>query len=137
MKNRKNESHVRLGSGTAYEEDRRDPSRELAASGEIDYLIFDCFSEKTLMQAALRQQRGDIGYDRILEAKLRVVVEDCVKHGIKMIFNGGGADVRGAAQRTVESLPGLQSARRQDCLCHGRQRPRSPQADRSDHRRDG
>ena len=100
MKNRKNESYVRLGSGSAYEEDRRDPSRELAASGEIDYLIFDCFSEKTLMQAALRKQRGDIGYDRILEAKLRVVVEDCVKHGIKMIFNGGGASDHRRDRRT-------------------------------------
>ena len=102
MKNRTNESYVRLGSGTAYEEDRRDPSRELAASGEIDYLIFDCFSEKTLMQTALRKKRGGIGYDHILEAKLRVVVEDCSKHGIKMIFNGGGADVTAAAERTAE-----------------------------------
>src|SRR5712691_3038003 len=73
-------SCVRLGGASAYEGDRLEAALELAQSGQVDYLIFDCLSEKTIIEADLSKRRGGIGYDVILEEKLRAVLPYCVKN---------------------------------------------------------
>ena len=89
---------VRLGSCSAYENDRLDAALALAESGSVDYLIFDCLSEKTITEADLRKIRGGLGYDVFLEEKLRAVLPGCIRNGVKLIANGGAADVEGAAR---------------------------------------
>ena len=108
-------SCIRLGSGSAYENDRLDAPQELAESGQVDYLVFDCLSEKTNLEAVLRRMRGGPGYDLFLEAKLRAVLPGCIRNGTTIIANGGAADVEGAAQLTVKicrelNLPGVKVA---------------------------
>ena len=91
-------SCLRLGGGSAAFVDRLDASLELAESGKIDYLIFDSQSEKQYVEAAERRMRGGVGYDVLLEAKLRTVLPTCVENGVKIINNGGSADVPGAVK---------------------------------------
>lgn len=103
MKTRKRNSTIRLGGGSAAFVDRFDASLQLAESGEIDYLIFDSQSEKQYVEAAERRARGGIGYDVLLESKIRTVLSACVKNGVKIINNGGSADVEGAV-RLIERI---------------------------------
>ena len=81
----------------------------------MDYLIFDCLSEKTISECALRMRQGGAGYDLFLEEKLRAVLPHCVKDRTKIIANGGAADVEGAAQLALRvcqelNLPGFKVA---------------------------
>lgn len=92
---------VRLGGGSAYEGDHLDAARELAASGAIDYLVFDCLSEKTIIECMLRKLDGGMAYDVLLEAKLRAVLAECRRNGVKIIANAGGLDIEGAAEKAA------------------------------------
>ena len=102
MRRENRKSCIRLGAGSAYENDRLEAALELAQSGEIDYLIFDCLSEKTLIDADLRKRKGGVGYDVFLETKLQALLPDCIKNGTKIIANAGAADTQGAAELTVK-----------------------------------
>ena len=92
---------VRLGGGSAYEADHLDAARELAASGAIDYLVFDCLSEKTIIECMLRKLADGTAYDVFLEAKLRAVLAECRRNGVKIIANAGGLDIDGAAEKAA------------------------------------
>ena len=55
---------VRIGAGAGYSGDRIDPAVELAAKGEIAYLVFECLAERTIALAQ-KTKRFDphAGYD--------------------------------------------------------------------------
>jgi hypothetical protein len=93
---------VRLGGGSAYEADRLDAAAGLAKSGAVDYLVFDCLSEKTLIECSLRQGRGLPACDVFLKTKLRHVLPDAHANGTKVIANAGGLDVDGAAREVLD-----------------------------------
>lgn len=95
-------STIRLGSGSGAGGDRIDAALKLAEYGEIDYLIFDAQSEKAYSESALRKAKGSIGYDVTLGRTLRTVLPACIKNGIKIIHNGGSADVEGAVKLAAE-----------------------------------
>ena len=106
---------IRLGGGSAYEADHLDAARDLAQHGALDYLIFDCLSEKTIAECAIRKQQGGVAYDVFLEPKLRAVLAECIKNGTKIIANAGGLDVEGAARLAAKicrelELPGVKIA---------------------------
>ena len=92
---------VRLGGGSAYEADHLEAARELAASGAVDYLVFDCLSEKTIIECMLRKLAGGTAYDVFLEAKLHAVLAECRRNGVKIIANAGGLDIEGAAEKAT------------------------------------
>ena len=92
---------IRLGSGSGAGGDRIDAALKLAENGEIDYLVFDAQSEKAYSESALRKAKGDIGYDVTLGRTLRTVLPACMKNGVKIIHNGGSADVEGAVKLTA------------------------------------
>ena len=115
VKPEKRNSTIRLGGASAYENDHLEAAVDLAQRGQVDYLIFDCLSEKTISECALRMRQGGAGYDLFLEEKLRAVLPHCVKDRTKIIANGGAADVEGAAQlahRVCQelNLPGFKVA---------------------------
>ena len=95
-------SSIRLGSGSGAGGDRIDAALKLAENGEIDYLIFDAQSEKAYSESALRKAKGDVGYDVTLGRTLRTVLPACIKNGVKIIHNGGSADVEGAVELTAK-----------------------------------
>lgn len=93
---------LRLGAGSAHEGDDLDAARLLAEKGNLDYIIFDCTSEKAISQALQRQRSGLPAHDAHLAAKLYAVLEACTKNGTKVIMNGGGFDPQGAGETAIE-----------------------------------
>jgi hypothetical protein len=89
---------IRLGAGSAHEGDDLDAARLLAEQGKLDYIVFDCTSEKAISIALQRQRNGLPAHDALLEAKLRTVAEACIRSGTKIIMNGGGFDPHGAGE---------------------------------------
>ena len=93
---------IRLGSGAGYSGDRIEPAVELAESGAIDYLVFECLAERTI---ALAQQARladpDAGFDPLLEARMRAVLPLCARNGIRIVTNMGAAHPLAAARKTA------------------------------------
>jgi len=107
---------IRIGSGAGYSGDRIEPALELAEKGEIQYLVFECLGERTVALAQqARLKNPDIGYDPLLEERMRAVLPTCAAKGIKIVTNMGGANPIAAARKTAEiaksmGLPALKIA---------------------------
>jgi hypothetical protein len=93
---------VRLGAGAGYSGDRIEPAVELAQFGKLDYLIFECLAERTIALAQqARRQHPELGYDPLLEARMRAVLPLAVKGSVRIISNMGAANPLGAARKTA------------------------------------
>ena len=90
---------IRIGAGAGYSGDRIEPAVELAAHGELDYLVFECLAERTiaLAQEALRRD-PEAGFDPLLAARFRAVLQPCVANKVKIVTNMGAANPAGAAR---------------------------------------
>lgn len=98
---------IRIGCGAGFSGDRIEPAVELAVSGELDYLVFECLAERTIalaQQAKSRDPNG--GYDPLLVARMEAVLGECRKRGTTIVTNMGAANpvaaaevVRGVARR--------------------------------------
>jgi hypothetical protein len=98
---------IRIGAGSAHEGDDLDAAKLLAEDGKLDYIAFDCTSEKAVSQALIRRANGLPAFDVQLEAKLRAVAPACVRNGTKIIANAGGFDPVGAATLAAETCRDL------------------------------
>ena len=107
---------IRIGSGAGYSGDRIEPAIELAEKGDIDYLVFECLGERTVALAQqARLKNPDLGYDPLLEERMRAVLPLCAARGIKIVTNMGAANPEAAAKKTAEivralALPSLKIA---------------------------
>jgi hypothetical protein len=105
---------VRLGAGAGFSGDRIEPAVELAAKGELNYLVFECLAERTIALAQqARRLNPAAGYDPLLEARMRAVLPDCRRQGVRIVTNMGAANPVAAANavvRTAREL-GLQGLR--------------------------
>jgi Acyclic terpene utilisation family protein AtuA len=94
---------IRIGSGAGYSGDRIEPAVELAEKGEIQYLVFECLGERTVALAQqARMKNPELGYDPLLEERMRAVLPICAAKGIKIVTNMGAANPEGAARKTAE-----------------------------------
>jgi hypothetical protein len=94
---------IRIGSGAGYSGDRIEPAVELAEQGDIDYLVFECLGERTVALAQqARMENPDLGYDPLLEERMRAVLPLCAAKGIKIVTNMGAANPEAAAKKTAE-----------------------------------
>jgi hypothetical protein len=94
---------VRLGSGAGFSGDRIEPALELAARGALDYLVFECLAERTIALAQqARRADASLGYDPLLEVRMRAILPICATNRIKIISNMGAANPLGAARRIAE-----------------------------------
>jgi hypothetical protein len=99
---------IRIGSGAGYSGDRIEPAVELAAKGDIDYLVFECLGERTVALAQqARMNNPELGYDPLLEERMRAVLPLCAAKGIKIVTNMGAANPEGAARKTAEIAKSL------------------------------
>ena len=95
---------IRLGAGAGYSGDRIEPAVDLAASGELDYLVFECLAERTIALAqGARQIDPDAGYDPLLEERIRAVLPAASRNGTRIISNMGAANPLAAARR-IDSI---------------------------------
>lgn len=94
---------IRIGAGAGYSGDRIEPAVELAEHGALDYLVFECLAERTIAIAQqARRNDPELGYDPLLEARMRAVLPVAVKNGVRIISNMGAANPRAAARKTAQ-----------------------------------
>ncbi|SAL01273.1 acyclic terpene utilization AtuA family protein [Caballeronia ptereochthonis] len=94
---------VRIGAGAGYSGDRIEPAVELAEHGALDYLVFECLAERTIAIAQqARRNDPELGYDPLLEARMRAVLPVAAKNGVRIISNMGAANPRAAARKTAQ-----------------------------------
>ena len=92
---------IRLGSGAGYSGDRIEPAVELAEKGELDYLVFECLAERTIALSQQAKMRDPaMGYDPLLEARMRAVLAPCYARKIRIVTNMGAANPVAAAECT-------------------------------------
>lgn len=74
----------------------------LLASGKPSVLIFENLAERTLALAQLARRANPAkGYEPLLEAQLRPILADCLRHGIAIVSNLGAANPRAAADHVL------------------------------------
>ena len=82
--------------------DRIDAARPIVdamiAAGKRGVITFENLAERTLAFAQLaRRADPAAGYEPLLDQELRPILGDCLRHGIAIVSNFGGANPRGAA----------------------------------------
>ncbi|CAN7223634.1 DUF1446 domain-containing protein [Caballeronia sp. LjRoot34] len=93
---------VRIGAGAGYSGDRIEPAVELAEHGALDYLVFECLAERTIALAQqARRANPELGYDPLLEARMRAVLPAATRNGVRIISNMGAANPLAAARKTA------------------------------------
>jgi hypothetical protein len=95
---------ARVGCGSAYDGDRLDWSVDLAKSGAVSYLSFDCLAEGTMTAAQLRRNEDpSVGYAMNLLPVIESF-EAFLGNGLKIIGNFGVSNTEAAVQATVDLL---------------------------------
>ncbi|MBA4744767.1 MAG: DUF1446 domain-containing protein [Muricauda sp.] len=103
---------IRIGSGAGYSGDRIEPAVDLIKEGNLDYIIFECLAERTIALAQLQKmQNKELGYDPLLEDRMKACLPYCVSNNVKLISNMGAANPVAAAKKTarIASELGLKS----------------------------
>ncbi|MEJ2005044.1 MAG: acyclic terpene utilization AtuA family protein, partial [Cyclobacteriaceae bacterium] len=96
------EKTIRIGSGAGYSGDRIEPAVDLIKEGNIDYIVFECLAERTIALAQLQKMEDPaLGYDPLLEARMRACLPLCVSNSVKLISNMGAANPVAAARKTA------------------------------------
>jgi hypothetical protein len=91
---------VRVGAGAGYAGDRWEPALELVEKGGIDYLVFECLAERTIAREALtRLHNPELGYNPGLVERMRAVLPECLRRGVRIVTNMGAANPLAAARR--------------------------------------
>lgn len=94
---------VRIGAGAGYSGDRIEPAVELAEHGALDYLVFECLAERTIALAQQSRRKDPaLGYDPLLEARMKAVLPVAARNGVRIISNMGAANPIAAARKTAE-----------------------------------
>src|SRR6185436_19670847 len=100
---------IRIGCGAGYSGDRIDPAVELAESGRLDYLVFECLAERTIalaQQSKARDPEG--GYDPLLAERFRAVLPACRRQHVRIVTNMGAANPAAASRAACEVAAQLQ-----------------------------
>lgn len=94
---------LRIGTGAGFSGDRIEPAVDLAARGELDYLVFECLAERTIALAQqARRADPDAGYDPLLERRMRAVLPARGLSGPRIVSNMGAANPLAAARKTLD-----------------------------------
>ncbi|NTZ87223.1 DUF1446 domain-containing protein [Burkholderia metallica] len=102
------ERRVRIGAGAGYSGDRIEPAVELAEHGQLDYLVFECLAERTIAIAQqARRKDPALGYDPLLDARMRAVLPVAAAKRVRIVSNMGAANPRAAARRTAQIAQSL------------------------------
>ncbi|KYO51827.1 DUF1446 domain-containing protein [Tistrella mobilis] len=97
---------LRIGTGAGFAGDRIEPAVELAAKGDLDYLVFECLAERTIALAQeARLADPEAGFDPMLARRMQAVLPIAAARGTKIVTNMGAANPLAAA-RLVRRLAG-------------------------------
>lgn len=95
--------HLLVGCAAGGSGDRTDAAApvvaEMIGRGLPSVLVFENLAERTLAFAQLARRRDPgAGYEPALDAQLRPVLGDCLRHGVPIVSNMGAANPRAAAR---------------------------------------
>ncbi|HEY2435291.1 MAG TPA: acyclic terpene utilization AtuA family protein [Vicinamibacterales bacterium] len=93
---------LRIGCGAGYSGDRIEPAVELVERGDLDVIVFECLAERTIalaQQAKAADPEG--GFDPRLDERMRAVLPDAIRRGIRIVTNMGAANPPAAAARVA------------------------------------
>lgn len=94
---------IRIGCGAGFSGDRIDAAVKLAKDGYLNYLVFECLSERTIALAHKEKLiDSQKGYDPLLEDRFKAVLPYCAQNSTRIITNMGAANVQAAGQRVNE-----------------------------------
>jgi hypothetical protein len=94
---------VRVGAGSAAWGDLFDPAVELCEKGDIEYIGFDHLSELTMaILTRMRQRDANRGYIPDMVELMKLCLPACRRRGIKVITNGGGANLEAGAREVLK-----------------------------------
>ena len=94
---------IRIGSGAGFSGDRLEPAVILAEQGKLDYLVLECLAERTIALAQKRKiANAQLGYDPLLEKRLRVLLPSLIANKVTLITNMGAANPQAAAEKLQE-----------------------------------
>lgn len=108
------DSTLRIGCGAGQAYDRIAPAKDLAQSGKLDFLVFECLAERTLAHGhAERMSNPSKGYNSMLEKRLMAVMKPAYDNKTRIVTNMGSANPRaaGEAAADVARKLGLQGLR--------------------------
>lgn len=93
---------LRIGTGAGFSGDRLEPAVELAENGNLDYLVLECLAERTIALAQKRKKANEsLGYDPLLEKRIRSLLPALVRNKVRLITNMGAANPVGGAERII------------------------------------
>lgn len=96
-----------IGCGSAFADDRLEPAADLADSGAVGYLGFDCLAERTLALAQVRRRADpDAGQDQRIRA-LVPLLAGFLGRGGRVVGNFGAANPTAAGRDFVDALRGV------------------------------
>ena len=91
---------IRIGCGAGFQGDRFEPAVVLASQGGLDWLMLECLAERTIALSTLERMRDpEAGYDILLDRRLRTLLPELKKNGVRLITNMGAANPLGAGRR--------------------------------------
>ena len=97
------EKVLKVGSGSAYWGDMFEPAVELCEKGDISYIGFDHLAELTMaLLSRMKQRDPKRGYIPDMIDLTRLCLPTCMKRGIKVITNGGGANPEAGAEEVLK-----------------------------------
>ncbi|MGI9641261.1 MAG: acyclic terpene utilization AtuA family protein, partial [Acidimicrobiia bacterium] len=95
---------ISIGSGSAYSNDRLDWAQELADSGLVDYMGFDCLAERTMALAQIRRLGDETAGQDERMAELMDRFANYLRRGGRMVGNFGAANPSAAADDVLRGL---------------------------------
>ncbi|WP_310586537.1 acyclic terpene utilization AtuA family protein [Runella sp.] len=94
---------IRIGCGAGFSGDRMEPAVILAEQGELDYLVLECLTERTIALAQKRKIKDPTkGYDPLLERRIEGLLPILIKNKVRLITNMGAANPIAAAEKIIE-----------------------------------
>jgi hypothetical protein len=99
---------IRIGCGAGFSGDRLEPALILAEYGNLDYLVLECLAERTISLAQKRKKNDpNLGYDPLLERRIKGLLPFLIKNRIRLITNMGAANPKAGAQKIIEIAKSL------------------------------
>ena len=95
---------ISIGCGSAYANDRLEPAAELADSGRVSYLSFDCLAERTLAYAQLRRRQNPAAGQDERIGRLVPLLRSYLAGGGRVIGNFGAANPPAAVDEFCAGL---------------------------------
>lgn len=81
-----------------------EPAEDLILKGNIDYLVFECLSEKTMAESMAEKLKDPTkGYNSMLEERMDRLLKIAVENNVKLVSNMGATNVDAAVDVIVKS----------------------------------